>query len=639
MTPFKGQNGTIVIEAESARPVGDWRSATVAGENVLLWDSATSNYRTVDPSQTLSYNFVADESGNYFIGLNSARVKSVMNAADRFENGVNGEERRDTGNDVYVSVVDVESGEVLRAPTKLFTSFGLADQTLRFGSNFDTNTHFPATVGLEADREYRLEITGRSDGYALDLITLNKGSLLRNDTLAQSPRVDATKPDPAPIEPPVNAAPIARDDIAQTDHAKAVSVNVRANDRDPDGDALTVSNVSYDGDTATVSLQNGRILVNPLSSVNQERVETITYTVRDPNGATDTATLQVSVAAEVVEPAPVNRAPVAVDDTAQTVQNRKITVDVLGNDRDADGDRLRLTDVSYDGDTSIVTIENGAIVVNPLRAATNNRTETITYTVTDGNGATDTATLSVGIGGGGATPPAPAPEPDVFLTAINADDDVILGTVQKGGTLNVASADMGLNFAVNVKGAVGSMVLRLDGGERQVENIIPYAVFGNSGSEFNGRTLTPGEHSLSIEVYAEANGAGRLLREETFNFSIAEQSTADDDAIPTLLGGVGLNDRLEGTDGDDVIDGQGGRLDIVRGGDGNDTFVFSNLDGAKDRLRILDYEIGVDEIDLRGETARNVSVHEAGLFVGIEGSDGDAIFVAGISNFNDLSFV
>ena len=38
------------------------------------------------------------------------------------------------------------------------------------------------------------------------------------------------------------------------------------NDSDPDGDALTLSNVSYDGSTSLISIENGKIKVNPLAT-------------------------------------------------------------------------------------------------------------------------------------------------------------------------------------------------------------------------------------------------------------------------------------------------------------------------------------------------------------------------------------
>lgn len=514
MTTFQGQDGRIVIEAESAQAVGDWRQTRVDGETALLWDPETSNYRTVDPSQTLSYNFVTDERGEYHIGLNSARVGSVLNADDRYENGRSGEVRTDTGNDVYVAVIDVATGDVVRAPTKLFTYFGDADEQFRTGFRFDENhNQYEATVDLDANREYRLEITGRSDGYALDKITLNKGSLLRDNNLPESAPVEAPAPEPVVVQPPANEAPVARNDTARTDHDTSFSVDVLSNDRDPDGGRLTITDVSYNGDTALVSVRNGEIFVNPLSRATEERVETIRYTVRDEDGATDTATLRVTVGAEEAEEiVPVNSAPDARNDAAETIQNRTITVDVLANDRDADGGSLTLTDVHYSGDTSLVSIENGVIKVNPLSAFTHDRTETIRYTVRDEDGATDTATLSVDITGG------------------------------------TASAD--------------------------------------------------------------------------------------------ILGRVGQDDVLRGTDAGETINGRGGE-DNVYGNGGNDVFVFTDTSGSNDLLRIKDFEVGVDAIDLNGAEVLSANQYSSGegLWIRLDTDDRDALSIPGVTSFDDLTFL
>ncbi len=119
---FRGTDGQLVIEAESADTAGYWTRRNVDNQSVLLWDAPTSNYNTVAASETLSYEFTTDETGSYHISLHSGRVKSVMNPRDLYENGVNGEHRQDTGNDIYFAVVDVETGEYVRAPTKLTNS-------------------------------------------------------------------------------------------------------------------------------------------------------------------------------------------------------------------------------------------------------------------------------------------------------------------------------------------------------------------------------------------------------------------------------------------------------------------------------------------------------------------------------------
>lgn len=630
---FQGENGTIVIQAESAEAVGSWRQSNVDGKTVLLWDAPSSNYNRVDPNEALSYKFVPDEGGTYHIGLNSGRVKSTMGQSDLFENG---RPRSDTGNDVYVSVVEVDTGKVVQAPTKLFTALGGTDRELRFGSTFDANHQRPpATVALDADTEYELVITGRSDGYALDLITLNKGSVLKNANAAESPVVGITGSTPqippvAPTPPTLdNAAPVAADDTAETGLNSTILVDVLANDRDADRDDLTLTDVSYNGNTSIVEIVDGRISVNPLSGATNARTERVTYTVTDENGATDTATLRVDVGAAAAPtprpaptpsappspaptpPAPVqpaNQAPEARNDTAATTQNRTISVDVLRNDSDADGGRLTLTDISYAGDTSDVSIENGRIKVNPLQAATGNRTETITYTVEDADGATDTAVLSVNIGGGAApapsaTPPvapaAPAPTTDLglLLSLVDADADAVIDMFENGDTILVEDLDTSLSLSVTSSlDNVGSMVLRLDGGRAQIENYAPYASFGNEGSDLKGRLMEAGDHTLSISVYAEPDGKGRLLGQETISFSVAEAGT---DAEPDGL----LNFFIADADSNETIGtlSDGDRIDADTLGESATFYALADSDaidhvtltfeGAKSTERVEPYAL------------------------------------------------
>ncbi|MEO0456143.1 MAG: malectin domain-containing carbohydrate-binding protein [Cyanobacteria bacterium P01_A01_bin.114] len=207
---FLGKNGQIILEAESATPTGDWKQVTVQGETSLLWDASQSSYGKVPTGQTLSYQFETDKTGTYSIAMHSGRVKSAMNASDRFENG---KERTDTGNDAYVSIVNAETGKVVQKPTKLFTGLGSSDKTLKWGTTFDaSHKKSPAQVSLEANTQYRLEIAGRSDGYALDRITLSNSGFLKNADLPQSP-TQGNAPNPAPTPTP---APNAF--IGQFDH-------------------------------------------------------------------------------------------------------------------------------------------------------------------------------------------------------------------------------------------------------------------------------------------------------------------------------------------------------------------------------------------------------------------------------------
>jgi hypothetical protein len=182
---------------------------------------------------------------------------------------------------------------------------------------------------------------------------------------------------------PANDPPDARDDTATTPEDTAVTIPVLANDVDPDGDALTV--------TAVTQPANGMVVINADNTVtytpamNFNGTDTFTYTISDGQ-LTDTATVTVTVT-------PQNDAPDARDDAATTVVNTPVTIPVLANDVDPDGDPLTVT--------AVTTPANGAVVINADNTVTYTPnlgftgTDTFTYTISDPGGLMDTATVTV----------------------------------------------------------------------------------------------------------------------------------------------------------------------------------------------------------------------------------------------------
>ena len=92
---------------------------------------------------------------------------------------------------------------------------------------------------------------------------------------------------------PGNQAPAANDDAASTQSGQAVAINVLANDGDPDGDPLTVSAVG--------AAANGQASLNPDGTITYapnagfSGTDSFTYTVSDPEGQSDTATVNLTV--------------------------------------------------------------------------------------------------------------------------------------------------------------------------------------------------------------------------------------------------------------------------------------------------------------------------------------------------------
>jgi large repetitive protein len=179
-----------------------------------------------------------------------------------------------------------------------------------------------------------------------------------------------------------NPGPVAVNDVAATNEDAPVTIAVLANDSDPDGDTLTVTTAAAANGTVVINA-NGTITYTPNTNFNG--TDTITYTISDGNGGTSQATVTVTVA-------PVNDPPVAKPDTATTAEDAPVTVAVLANDTDLDGDPLTVT---------VATAPNGSVVINPDGTITYtpnanfNGTDTITYTISDGQGGFATSTVTI----------------------------------------------------------------------------------------------------------------------------------------------------------------------------------------------------------------------------------------------------
>lgn len=175
---FYAAGGQLVLEAESGEASGYWEQVQVDGETAMLWDADNNSYGQARDGEELSFEFVTEEAGTYFIAMHTARVQSAQDPDDV---------RSDTGNDAWVKVTNLETGEVILDPTKLFTVLGNSDQELKWGRTFDENhVKSDAQVTLEGDTAYKLELIGRSDGHVIDRVTLSTDGALRDTEALES---------------------------------------------------------------------------------------------------------------------------------------------------------------------------------------------------------------------------------------------------------------------------------------------------------------------------------------------------------------------------------------------------------------------------------------------------------------------
>ena len=209
----------------------------------------------------------------------------------------NGNGQQDAGEDgvagVGVSLIDstgavVATTETAGNGTYLFDNLDAGDYQVAFESvdGFDFTAANIGDDGSDSDADQTTGVTG--------VINLEIGE------------VDLTVDAGIVAQ---NGAPSAGDDMAITCSNEAITIDVLANDADPDGDALSITSVDgqdiAEGETITtgsgveVTLSGGQLTFNGEAAfedldIGEEATDAISYTVSDGNGGTATATAEVT---------------------------------------------------------------------------------------------------------------------------------------------------------------------------------------------------------------------------------------------------------------------------------------------------------------------------------------------------------
>ena len=181
-----------------------------------------------------------------------------------------------------------------------------------------------------------------------------------------------------------NRAPVANGLSLSTKEEEAVSGKVTATD--VNGDSLTFA-VDTQGVKGSVSMQqDGRFTYTP--QLNATGDDSFTYIVSDGKGGTNTGTVNISIS-------PINDKPVASDDTVSVGVQESITIDVLSNDIDVDGDTLTISflAVSRYGNIQI----SGNKVIYMSKAGMSGKQEKIRYMVKDAANITHYAYIIINI--------------------------------------------------------------------------------------------------------------------------------------------------------------------------------------------------------------------------------------------------
>jgi len=244
-----------------------------------------------------------------------------------------------------------------------------------------------------------------------------------------------------------NLAPIVVDDAVEVVEGRTVTIDVLANDTDPNADALTITNVDTTGTVGTLACDT----VNPggicdYTADGALGVTTFTY------GATDGLLTNDPPDATVTITVVANAVPVANADSATTDASTPVVVNVLANDTDGNNDSLTIASVDTTGTAGTVTCDNalGDCTYTPDGVFTGD--DTFTYVATDGTASSASATVTVTV-----NPVAGAEPPVAVNDAYSIGEDTLLNVAVPGVLANDTDANGDALTVSQVNGSISNV--------------------------------------------------------------------------------------------------------------------------------------------------------------------------------------
>ncbi|OQX24420.1 MAG: hypothetical protein BWK80_20885, partial [Desulfobacteraceae bacterium IS3] len=245
-----------------------------------------------------------------------------------------------------------------------------------------------------------------------------------------------------------NDTPTAVSDSVTTLPDKRVDIDVLANDSDPNGDVLTISDVTEPENGRAVIDDNGTpddfsddfitYIPNPGSDFSLGGTDTFEYTIVDKDGNRDTATVVVTVGNNLLN---------AADDIAETPSDKPVTIAVLKNDSNPAGGEMKITRVSQAANGEVTANKDGTVIYTPHPGFAG--TDIFTYTVCSESGICDMASVTVkvtnepplALGDSASTPPDTPVSVPVLVNDSDPEGDkltvvaVATATKPKNGTV------------------------------------------------------------------------------------------------------------------------------------------------------------------------------------------------------------
>lgn len=479
------KNGLVVMQAETGKPVfannaanNNWditkEFSGDKGQGVLQWDGNDLFQKSnAGKSQTapLEYKFEVDEPGTYYISLRAIRP----------ETGAPG----DRNNDFFIRVEDAPYEKIFFSGPREEFKWAIKFDPGHGKTKIDSTFVVTQKMINDNDGIFTLNLAGRSSQAGVDEIHINKGGFDRDADAPTSkfisgsagnpppPPAPPTEPDeevepPAPPSPPpAPPAPPSPPPVPPSPPAEDVKVNLWIIDADTD---KRIEKITMGEDFDLARLKNGNFSIE--AEVTGGPAGSVKLQFDDGQARTESAAPYALFG------------DVGTDFWGETLSEgpHQVKVEVYA-DKSGKGALLDAKTVAFDVFDSAVA---------PVPPTTD------------------------------PEPEVPEQETDISVsfTLINAETDDSLGVITEGTQIDLTKLGAeGFSISAEIAGAtVGSVGLSFDGGATQIENVVPFALFGDRNGDYVGRDLAAGTHSVEVVLYEGKNGTGAILGEASQTF-------------------------------------------------------------------------------------------------------------------------
>ena len=243
------------------------------------------------------------------------------------------------------------------------------------------------------------------------------------------------------------------DDSAHLPICEATAIDVLGNDPGDGVTVLVIASVSVPALGSAADNGDGSITYTPsLAPEDCAGVDSFTYSVPDGDGVEQTATVTVTLG-EAAGGSGENQAPAAADDSAATLENQPVVIDLLANDSDPDGDALTVIEVTQPAGGSVVDHGDGTVTYS---ANGYTGQATFGYTISDGQGGEASASVSVTVEAGPVSPNGPV--------TVAAGGQVTIQVVNPSSFVQLESVTNGSHGSTTMSVGAGTVTYRPDAG-------------------------------------------------------------------------------------------------------------------------------------------------------------------------------